>query len=78
MQVYALMAIISYEGTDLLGIYADRESAVAALEAFRGSSDDVFDQFYVERRELGSAARTILTDYLGELDECREWFPASK
>jgi hypothetical protein len=78
MQVYALMGHIEYEGTDLLGIYADRESAVAALEAFRVSSADVFTAYYVERRELGSAARSILSDFSGELDECREWFPISK
>ena len=69
MYVYALMGHIEYEGTDLLGIYPDRESAIAALDAFRGSSADVFT-YYLDRLELGSAARSVLSEFS---DHHREW-----
>ena len=59
MEVFVLMGEIDYEGSDLLGVYASEEEAIAARNVYsrdRVRPVDPFDSYYVERRVLGAPA----------------------
>lgn len=74
MQVVALIGFVQYEGSDLLGVYADHESAKAALEAFRGTLCDQYDEFMFEVREIGAPADPIMGIIESSI---RTWEPAT-
>ena len=59
MEVFVLMGEIDYEGSELLGVYASEEEAIAARNVY--SRDRMrpvapSDACYVERRVLGAPA----------------------
>lgn len=55
MLVYALLGGYDYEGQSLLGVYASREDAVAALEVFRAEAGGYgYDYYVLEPRVLGA------------------------
>ncbi len=71
--ITVLSGYINYEGTGLLGVYTSRAEAIAAMEAFRDSDENRFDQFLIEWRELDAPADPDLLT-----DDCREWFPGKR
>ena len=56
MEIFILMGEIDYEGSDLLGVYASEEEAIAARNVYtRDRASDPYYAYYVEQRSLGAA-----------------------
>ena len=63
MEVFVLMGEIDYEGSDLLGVYASEEEAIAARNIYtRDRSLDPFDGYYIQRQVLGAPANPEFID----------------
>ena len=63
MEVFVLMGEIDYEGSDLLGVYASEEEAIAARNVYsRDLRYEVFDGYYIQRTVLGAPANPEFTD----------------
>jgi hypothetical protein len=58
MEVFVLMGHVDYEGEYLLGVYASEQEAVDALGVYTRDLRIGQDDYYVDRRVLGSAAYT--------------------
>ena len=54
MTVYVMMGAIAYEGSSLLGVYATREGAEAAITAAKADEDSIveFDEYYIVETEV--------------------------
>ena len=56
MQVFVLLGVVEYEGSDLLGVYSSRELAESARDAY--VSSDVYAYYHcydVAERSLDAA-----------------------
>ena len=63
MEVFVLMGEIDYEGSDLLGVYASEEEAIAARNIYsRDLRYEVFDGYYIQRQVLGAPANPEFND----------------
>jgi hypothetical protein len=58
MEVFVLMSHILYECDELLGVYHNESDAEFARDEYKRENEDhMFDQFSIERRVIGAAAR---------------------
>lgn len=59
MQAFVLLGYVEHEGSDVLGVYADLDSARRALAAFQASDGDYnqYDGYSLDAREVGAPAR---------------------
>lgn len=62
MRVYVLEGLIDYEAGWILGAYASRESAQAALDAYLKDEDCVeFDGYDIHELNVGESAGTCMS-----------------
>lgn len=53
MKVYSVLLSVDYEGLDLLGVFQDRDSAVAFIKAQEGYQNQWYGNYGVVESELG-------------------------
>lgn len=64
MQVYSVLYSVEYEGDQLLGVFGDRESAVAFARQHEYFGESEYEWYSVVESELGRSVESGRVEYI--------------